>query len=487
MNRVPSLLSLMLLLALALAPLGTGSAADSVTYLVVFTGTQAADGTFSMDLSHESALALTESAGGSVAADLTAQIGVAIVHASDPLFADLLNASDFVEVAAEDYGWQAVPTLEELEAEGLRLMSHDEAAALAGDAGAVSDPLEPLQWSMQMIRAPEARGVQAGLRAVDVGILDTGIDGLHADFVGDGGSTNVDCARGRDFIPLGPGVGSPDPCVDNNFHGTHVAGIIAAQANGLGVVGVAPGVTLVPVKVCDASGFCYASSAVAGITYAGDARFDVINMSFFVDDDEFLGSTEFKCMDDPVQKAFRRSVERAISYARQRGVTPVAALGNSNTDLADPPEGNQCEVVPAETTGVVGTMALGPDSERASYSNFGSGATDVGAPGGSGTTGDCNATVLSTFPGNTYGCIQGTSMASPHAAGVAALIVSQEGVLGDEGDVGLSPTKVESRLQSTAIDIGQSGYDACFGHGRVDALRAVQGETSTLTESVPPC
>ena len=88
----------------------------------------------------------------------------------------------------------------------------------------------------------------------------------------------MDCARGRNsvsFLPSGPGVGTPDSCTDNQFHGTHVAGTVAAQANGIGVVGVAPNVTLVPVKVCDASGYCYVSAVVDGITYAGDIKLDV--------------------------------------------------------------------------------------------------------------------------------------------------------------------------------------------------------------------
>lgn len=225
---------------------------------------------------------------------------------------------------------------------------------------------------------------------------------------------------------------------------------------------------------------------VAVLTYAGDQRFDVINMSFFVDDDVFLGSTEFKCADDPVQRAFRHAVERAVQYARNQGVTPVAALGNSDEDLAHPAAGNECEVVPAETQGVVGTMALGSRSEKAGYSNYGTGATDVAAPGGNGTTGNCQTTILSTFPAQAYECIQGTSMASPHTAGVAALIVSQFGTLGGDGDVKMSPTKVESYLQSTVIDIGQRGYDKCFGNGRINARRAVLRQTSSVYDATAP-
>jgi subtilisin family serine protease len=320
-------------------------------------------------------------------------------------------------------------------------------------------------------------------------VLDSGIDGRHIDFL-KGGVSNVDCARGRNsiaFVPTGPGAGTPDVCSDNQFHGTHVAGTIAARANGLGIVGVAPNVTLVPVKVCDTSGYCYASAVVDGITYAGDREFDVINMSFFVDDNEFQESTESKCMDDPVQRSFRKAVERAIQYARNQGVTPVAALGNSDEDLAHPsePNENNCDVVPAETEGVIGTAALGNQKQKASYSNYGTGATDVTAPGGT-ANGDCTTGVPSTFPASTYGCISGTSMASPHAAGVAALIVSQFGTLGADGDVKMSPTKVEQYLQGTAVDQGLPGYDECFGNGRIDALRAVTHDTSTLYDASAP-
>jgi subtilisin family serine protease len=239
------------------------------------------------------------------------------------------------------------------------------------------------------------------------------------------------------------------------------------------------------VKVCDASGYCYASAVVDGITYAGDQQLDVINMSFFVDDDEFQQSTEFKCLNDPKQRAFRKSVERAISYARKQGVVPVAALGNSDTDLANPPAGNKCEVVPAETPGVIAVAALGSGKQKASYSNWGAGPNDVAAPGGT-STGDPSTGVFSTFPGNSWAAISGTSMASPHVAGLAALIVSQFGKLGSDGDVKLSPSTVESILESTAIDQGLVGYDECFGNGRINALRAVQKNMSSVYDASAP-
>ncbi len=491
--------------ALASAVLGPPAlAADTATerYKVVFGGGYALDGSYALGgdyaLNHAYALGIVGGAGGTVTSDLSKQIGVMVVESSNARFATVMAGYALVDVVGRDRSIQGTPSRAEMAA-APRAGGNGKGG---GGAEETADPLEGEQWDMAMIRTPQAHATQAGWRAVDVGVLDTGIDGLHLDFDDDGipgGSTNVDCARGRDFTadgaPASPGVGTPLPCVDNNFHGTHVAGTIAAQANGVGIVGIAPNVTLVPVKVCDADGHCYASDVVDGLTYAGDARLDVINMSFFVDDDSFQSSTEFKCSSDPTQRAFREAVERAIAYGRKQGVVPIAALGNSDQDLANPvdetgqPIDNECEVVPAETDGVVGTVALGASSEKADYSNYGDGAADVAAPGGNGLTGDCSNhdMILSTLPGNSYGCISGTSMASPHAAGVAALIVSQFGSL-KGGDVVMAPDKVASLLSATAVDIGLPGYDECFGNGRVDALRAVRKDTAALSDpSAPHC
>ena len=461
-------LAALVLAGVAGAVPGSSSSANGTKgYLVVLAGTQGADGFAAMGTTAAVKSAVA-AAGGTVANDLSRQIGVLYVHSGVATFASALSASALVESVGADFAAKALPT----------------AAPEQQD-----DPLEAAQWDMQQIRTDEAHAIQGGVAAVDVGVLDSGIDGYHHEFK-KGLESNVDCARGRNSVgvlPPGVAVGTPDPCVDNQFHGTHVAGTIGARANGEGIVGVAPNVTLVPVKVCDATGFCYASAVVDGITYAGDEKFDVINMSFFVDDNEFQESTEFKCMSDPVQRTFRLAVERAIQYARNQGVTPVAALGNSDENLARPSEAeNECEVVPAETAGVIGVSSLGSRKEKATYSNYGSGPNDVAAPGGSGTTGDCANTVLSTAPGGGYICIQGTSMASPHAAGVAALIVSQYGTLGSDGDVKISPTQVEQYLQSTAVDQGLPGYDECFGNGRIDALRAVTHDTSKLYDGSAP-
>lgn len=482
---------------LPLAQAGAGTA-DTKRYIVVFGGTYAVDGNYAVDdeyavgscyavdesyavgpvyavgscyaVDHDYAVALVTAAGGTVTSDLMNQIGVLIVDSANAAFAQImqsyavLNGYAVVQEVGEDISWTAPFT--------------------GGGPDDTSDAGESLQWSMQQIRAPEAHAVQAGWRAVDVGIVDTGIDANHLDFDDDGlipgGPTNVDCARGRDSVQKGPGVGVPFfACVDNNFHGTHVAGIVAAQANATGVTGVAPNVTLVPIKVCDsAEGYCYASAVVDGVTYAADIQLDVINMSLFADDGEFRASTECKPHSDPQMRAFVESVNRAVRYATKQGVTSVVAAGNSDRRLDS---SDDCSVVPAESPGVVTVSSLGPTKQKASYSSWGD--VEVAAPGGAGTTGDCRNTVLSTFPGNTFGCIQGTSMASPHAAGVAALIVSQHGKLGSDGDVKISPDKVKDILFGTTIDQGAHGRDECFGYGRVDALRAVTGNTSPSYDS----
>jgi subtilisin family serine protease len=140
---------------------------------------------------------------------------------------------------------------------------------------------------------------------------------------------------------------------------------------------------------------------------------------------------------------------------------------------------------------VIATVALGNRSEKASYSSYGDKRADVSAPGGnfdvdSNLEDYCAEQVTSTIPGNAWACFQGTSMASPHAAGVAALIASQFGTAGADGDVVISPSKVTSILQRTAIDIGKSGYDECFGYGRIDALRAVRDQHAPLVDKSAP-
>ncbi|HWH36644.1 MAG TPA: S8 family serine peptidase [Candidatus Limnocylindrales bacterium] len=455
----------------------------------------ALSGVYALDqnyaLARDYALSLVASAGGVVTSDLSRQLGVMIVDSKNSSFAQTMRSYALVSAVGTDFGWKQFPTLQEAVGSGqLTLVAPSAGTPVTGAGAPAADPLSSLQWDMRQIRAFEAQAINAGSPNVRVGVVDTGIDGNHLDFVVNGRS-NVDCASGADFTAEGPGIGIPAACIDNNFHGTHVAGTIGARANGHGIVGIAPNVSLVPIKVCDADGHCYASDVVQGITYSGDLALDIINMSFYVDDDEFQQSTEFKCGSDPQQRAFREAVQRAINYARKKGVTPIAALGNSNTNLANPPGGKDCKVVPAMSDGVIGVMSLGPESEKASYSSYGKGWVDVAAPGGNGnlsrdTAAYCTRQIVSTIPGNLWGCFQGTSMAAPHAAGVAALISSVAGAPTKTGGWYMDPNKVANRLQNTAVDIGLKGYDMCFGNGRVDALRAVKGDNKSLYDSTAP-
>jgi subtilisin family serine protease len=432
-------------------------------------------------LARDYALYALAMAGATITTALSRQIGVFIVDSANAQFAQIMKTYALVQYVGQDFGVDMFPSFAEAIGSG-QLEIWDSEVAEVPSVG--EDPLEPAQWDMQLIRTQAAHAYATG-RGVDVGVLDSGIDGNHLDFRDNGlptGDSNVDCVRGADFTFDGPGVGNPLACVDNNFHGTHVAGTIGARRNGIGVVGVAPNATLVPIKVCDGDGHCYVSDTVEGITYAGDLGLDVVNMSFFVDDDAFQESTEFKCQSNDTQRAYRMAVERALAYARDEGVSLVAALGNSDIDLADDAArgGKDCLTVPAQSPGVIGTVALGPASEKSWYSSYGSGWADVAAPGGNEELADANCLteILSTLPGNTYGCIQGTSMASPHTVGVVALIIGKYGQADDHGGLTWAPDKVWKQLKATAIDIGTKGYDECYGYGRIDALRAARNLTS---------
>ena len=409
-------------------------------------------------LAHDYALYAVQAAGGTVTNDLTQQIGVIVAESSNANFATLVQ-----QYALAD-GYALIQSV------SLDKASKQKPPPVGGSTR--PDPREAEQWGMTMIRANKAHAKFLGSRAVDVGILDSGIDPTHIDFTSNGlpgGPSNVDCSKGHVSVPESP-IGVPASACggDSGAHGTHVAGIVAAQLNGTGVVGVAPGVTLVPVQICDGL-VCWWSAAIDGIVYAGDAKLDVINMSFYADDPETTsGVTD--C--DSNNSATVTAIDRAIAYARSRGVTPVAALGNNAENIAGPGFEN-CSVVPAESPGVIGVTALGPTSAIASYSNYGYGAADVAAPGGDGPETDSSQAILSTVPG-AWASLNGTSMASPHAAGVAALIESKYGKLAN-GDVDMKPDQVQSKLQATATDIGAKGYDQYFGYGRIDALRAIGG------------
>jgi lantibiotic leader peptide-processing serine protease len=358
---------------------------------------------------------------------------------------------------------------------------------------------------------------QQGSHAVRVGIIDTGIDGSHPDvapnfdaglsrnFTVDDPTVDGDCAAEPDRSC------NDAADVDENGHGTHVASTIGSPLNGQGIGGVAPKVDLVNLRAGQDSGFFFLGPTLNALTYAGDQGVDVVNMSFFVD--PWLYNCRANPADSPAEQREQtliiEATQRAIDYARAHGVTTIAAEGNENTDLGFPtidtispdyPLGtertrtvdNSCLSMPGEANGVISVSSIGPSKTKADYSNWGVEQTDVSAPGGYsrdffGTpqyrsvenlilaaypesvgreedrdgdgTPDIDANGNPTTPAVVrdgdayYQWIQGTSMASPHAVGVAALIVAQYGRR-DRANPGvtLSPVRVEQILRRTAVN-----------------------------------
>ncbi len=304
-----------------------------------------------------------------------------------------------------------------------------------------NDPMFRLQWHMEQIHAPEAWTITRGRGAV-VAVIDTGVawkDGEGARAVPDlAGTTFV---GGKTFAR----GGLPDG-MDDHAHGTHVAGTIAQTThNGIGVAGVAHEASIMPLKVLSASGGGSVGEIANAVRYAADNGAHVINMS--------LGG--------PLPS---RVLAKAIEYAHQKGVTVVCAAGNEHKSRVS---------YPAANAGAVAVAAVDQARQLTFYSNWGKN-IDVAAPGGD-TRADKNGdgfpdgvlqnTIKIQEPlANDYLWFQGTSMASPHAAGVAALVVAS-GVT--------NPVEVERIMKSTALHPEGKTWDERYGAGIVDAAAAV--------------
>jgi subtilisin family serine protease len=368
------------------------------------------------------------------------------------------------------------------------------ATMVAGPGAVTPEPLEANQWGLRQVKSDRANAISGGSRDVLVGVLDSGVEATHPDLAANiDASTSVGC--------MDEGVPDTSPAAwapTTSSHGTHVAGTIAADRNGVGVAGVAPDVRIASVKVVDDEGYIYPEYAICGFVWAADHGMDVTNNSYFIDP-WFLW-----CRTDRDQAAVIDAVKRAVDYSVRRNVVNVAALGNSNWDLSHEitdsgspnngtpvtrTVGNECVNMPTELPGVVSVSAIGPEVRKSYYSNYGIIETDVTAPGGDARqvadTPDRNGRILSTVPGGGYGYSQGTSMASPHAAGVAALVRSTHprwsvgmvfAALGVRADRLPCPEGVYDPDGSGAfLATCQGGWSGkgFYGAGVVDALDAV--------------
>ena len=463
------------LMGAAVAPAAAASGPES-TYLVL-----APQGK-----STAKAAARVAAAGGTVVASYD-QIGVLVATSTNTAFAGAVAGA----------GVESVASTEGL---GTTLIDDDvvetvDTAAVEATGDPTAEPMWGAQWDMQQIDVAEAHAVTTGDPSVVVGVLDSGIDADHPDL-----ATQV--AKDQSASCLGGVVDTSEAAWSptNSSHGTHVAGTIAAAINGVGIAGVAPGVKVASVKVVNDDGFIFPEAAVCAYLWAADHGMPITNNSYFID------PWEFNCVNDPRQRPVWQAVQRALAYSTAKGTLTVASAGNSNVDLqhkftdsSSPNDGSYpvedrtitgaCRDLPAEAPGVLTVSAVGPTEQKSYYSSYGLGVVDVTAPGGDTRfrTGGASSTitdaVLSTVPGGGYGYSQGTSMAGPHAAGVAALAVSAH--------PGMNPGQLAAFLERTATSLDcpdgvyepRPGYPATctggerngfYGAGNVNALNAVQ-------------
>ena len=300
------------------------------------------------------------------------------------------------------------------------------------DAVPLSDDADrPDQWALTLLRAEQTWTRSTGT-GVTVAVIDTGVEAGHPDL-------NGTVLPGLDLVGSGDsadGSGAADSTVrtasgsdDENGHGTHVAGILAAVAgNGIGIAGLAPGVKILPVRALDADGAGYDSVIADGITQAVDHGASVLNLS--------LGGTD------------SGATATAVKYASSKGAVVVAAAGNERN------AGNGVSY-PAADPGVIGVAASTMQNTDASFSNTGS-YVDLAAPG---------VQIWSTYKGDAYKVLSGTSMATPYVAAAAALVKSVAPTM--------TPGAITTLLERTATDLGAAGRDDATGYGLVDPYAAV--------------
>lgn len=372
-------------------------------------------------------------------------IGVVVARSTDPNFATWAAAQLGVQAVAEDPEIQWLPKEPTVQFTGNDV----------GAQGVNSEPYNGYLWNLRVIHADvtAAKGdMGAGAR---VAVLDSGMDLVNPDLV-----PNINQGLAVSFVP--GEVVQPQctaPCFN---HGTHVAGIIAAAINNKGVQGVAPQAELVPVKVLRESGSGSFSWLVTGIEYAASIHADVINMSLGAVFDVAQGGKNNQGLGTLLS-----ALNRAVNHATAAGVLVVSAAGNNGVNL-----NSSIMSIPAQSGNGMAISATGPYCQTdfdnfASYSNFGQSVVNLAAPGGGV---DCPFStyyldfVLSDSKGG-YFFAAGTSMATPHVSGVAALIVGKYGHIG--------PAAVRTILQNSADDLYKPGADPYSGKGRVNAQKAL--------------
>jgi subtilisin len=277
-------------------------------------------------------------------------------------------------------------------------------------------------WSVSLIGAETAHSQSATGEGVKVAILDTGIDYNHPDL-------DLNYSGGDNYVALD--VNNHDPMDDSyNSHGTHIAGIVAAELDGAGVVGVSPSASIYAVKVLDGAGFGSVSAIVSGIDWAIDNQMDIVNMSMGI-------------------STYSQLLEDACAAAEAAGILLVAAAGNSYGGSVLYPAAFPSVIAVGATTifGEISPISpVGPEME-------------IVAPG---------LNVYSTVAGSSYGNLGGTSQAAPHVTGLAALLLSAGMVNDINGDSLVNNHDTRLMLQDSAIDLGDQGFDEIHGYGLVD-------------------